>query len=230
MAPVKLAERRRQDADTQHFLLYGVDWRTYLRVLKTFDDRHLRITYDRGALELMTLSFGHENNKCWIGRFIDIIAEELHISICPAGSTTLKRRKKQRGLEPDNSYYIQNAPLVLHKDKIDLRVDPPPDLGVEVDVTHSSLDRMGIYAAIKVPEIWRYDGLCIRVYQLGPDGKYVECERSPTFPMIPIAELTKFLQRKHTIDATALLREFRAWVRGLLQSPPPASGPADPSA
>ena len=99
------------------------------------------------------------------------------------------------------------------KDELDLNVDPTPDLALEIDISRSSLNRMGIYAAIRVPEVWRYDGQKIRVYQLSADGQYVETERSLHFPFLPMREVEAFLMRRTQMDETSLVRLFRAWVR-----------------
>ena len=129
-------------------VLGSVPWKTYLGVLRTFDDRHLRITYDRGALEIMTLSSEHERFKRLLLLLIATLVEELGWNMAGFGSMTFKRRKLKRGLEPDECYWIQSEPLVRGKDKIDVRRDPPPDLVIEIDWTHSSLNRLAIFAAL----------------------------------------------------------------------------------
>jgi Uma2 family endonuclease len=118
----------------------------------------LRITYDRGALEIMTLSPEHERLKHLLGYFILILVEELGWNMAGFGSMTFKRKRHQRGLEPDECYWIENELAVRGKDRIDLRRDPPPDLVIEIDWTHSSLDRLAIFAILGVPEVWRFDG------------------------------------------------------------------------
>src|SRR5437588_11765498 len=151
----------------QRLVLGDVSWRSYERLLRVFDDRHLRITYDRGALEIMTLSPEHERFKCLLSYLVLVLVEELGWNMASFGSMTFKRKKRGRGLEPDECYWIQNEPLVRGKDKIDLRRDPPPDLVIEIDWTHSSLNRLGIFAALGVPEIWRYDGTVLHIHLLG---------------------------------------------------------------
>jgi Uma2 family endonuclease len=200
-------------AGGQRLVLGGVSWRKYERLLRVFDDRHLRITYDRGELEIMTLSPQHERFKSLLGYFILALIEELGWNMASFGSMTFKRRRRQRGLEPDQCYWIQNEPLVRGRDAIDLRRDPPPDLVLEIDWTHSALDRMLIYAVLRVPEVWQYDGQTLRIHLLGPGGQYAESLQSQAFPFLPIAELTRFLSLRATMSETELLRQFRAWVR-----------------
>ena len=197
----------------QSIVLHDVDWRTYKKVSDAFRERHIRFTYDRGMLEIMTLSSEHESPKKLIGRFVDVLTEELNLPVRGIGSTTLRRKTQLRGLEPDDCYYVKNAPLVLNKKRIDLRVDPPPDLAVEVDVTSSSVDRMGIYAVLRVPEVWRYDGQALRVFLLNALGEYVESDHSLSFPTLPVGELNHFLGQWLEKDDTTIIRQFRAWVR-----------------
>ncbi len=197
----------------QRLVLGGVSWRTYERLLRVFDDRHLRITYDRGALEIMTLSPQHERFKHLLVLLIAALVEELGWNMAGFGSMTFKRRKRQRGLEPDECFWIQSEPLVRGKDKIDLRRDPPPDLVIEIDWTRSSLDRLSIYAVLRVPEVWCFDGQSLRVLLLGPDGQYVESDRSRAFPFLPMPEVARFLGMRAAHSETDLVRQFRAWVR-----------------
>lgn len=205
-------------------LLHGVDWRTYGRLLKIFADRPgLRLTYDRGALEIMSPLREHESVAEILGCFVRVLAEELNVPIGAGRSTTLRRRKKQRGLEPDHSWWIQNEIRVRGKTDIDFRVDPPPDLAIEVDVTRSSPNRMSIYAALGVQEIWRDDKGALTFHLLQSDGTYAVIPRSQALPLVTPADLARFLALRTTLDETSLVRQFRAWVRQQLAGgTPPA--------
>ena len=205
------------------FRLDDVDWLTYRRLLRAFDNRHVRLTYDRGSLEFMTLSPLHEHFSSLLGQFVEVLTEELQMPRRSAGSTTLKRKKRLRGLEPDRSYYLANEPLVRGKETLDLRRDPPPDLGIEIDVTHSSLNRMAIYAALKVPEVWRFDGQALVSYHLQANGTYVANDRSLHFSFLSLKDVNLFLQRRTQMDETSLVRSFRAWVREQIAKGWPAS-------
>jgi Uma2 family endonuclease len=198
----------------QRLILYSVPWRDYLRLLRIFADRPaVRLTYDRGTLELMTLSHGHESLGRLLGRFIVVLTEELGWPLKSGGSTTLRRRKRLRGLEPDECYWITSEPLVRDKDELDLRHDPPPDLALEIDVTHSSLNRMGIYAALNVPEVWRLAGQTLTFHVLGTTGQYSVVSQSRAFPQLTAADLISFLNLRGQMDENSLVRQFRAWVR-----------------
>lgn len=196
----------------QRFLMRNVDWQSYRAFADALGESHVRLTYDRGNLEFMTPSHGHERWKSLLGRFVGVLTEELNVPMQSGGSTTFNRADLARGLEPDECYYLENEPLVRDKDEIDLDVDPPPDLAVEIDISRSSLNRMAIYAALRVSEIWRFDGQQLRVYHL-VDGSYVEADHSRHFPFLPLAEMQVFLLRRNNMDETSLIRSFRQWVR-----------------
>lgn len=212
-----------QTPTEQRFLLYNIDWQGYEKLLDILGDRHIRVTYDRGNLELMSPSHRHESYAALLGRLIEALTEELGVPIKSGRSTTFKREDMARGLEPDECYYIQHEPQVRGRKAIDLTVDPSPDLALEVDITHSSLNRMGIYAALKVPELWRFDGHTLRVYILQPDGQSALSDRSAAFPFLPLAEIVRFLQLSDTMDETSLVRSFRAWVQSQIAAGWPGS-------
>jgi Uma2 family endonuclease len=196
-----------------HFVLDAVPWKSYERILQAFDGRRIRINYDRGRLELMTLSPRHERLRLLMGLLVVALIEELGWEWAGFGSMTFKRPRKQRGLEPDECYWIQNEPLVRGKDEIDLRKDPPPDLVLEVEVSRTAVNRMGVLAVLGVPEVWRFDGKTIHVHLLGADGRYIESSTSRSFPFLPVTQLVRYLNRRKTLGNAALIREFRTWVR-----------------
>lgn len=199
----------------QRFYLHGVSWATYEALLADVGDRmsSLQMTYDKGELEFMSPGGLHDRYKTRFGRMVEILTEELDIPIDGCGSTTLRRQDMEKGLEPDEAFYIQNEPRIRGKLEMNLEVDPPPDLAIEIDITSRSVDREGIYAAIGVPELWRYDGDTLRIFQLGPDGKYKRTEVSSAFPFLPIAEFAEFFDPRAGEDQTTWAKRFRAWVR-----------------
>jgi Uma2 family endonuclease len=198
----------------QRLVLYGVSWREYERMLRAFAHRRaVRLTYDRGTLELMTLSHKHENRSYLLARLVDALTEEMALAVKGGGSTTFKRRKGQRGLEADSCWWIAGEPLVRGKDVIDLRIDPPPDLAMEIEITRSALNRMAIYAAIRVPEVWRYDGKSLTFHVLGANGRYTESANRLAFPQLTPADLLPFLNLRGQVDENAIVRQFRAWAR-----------------
>ncbi len=185
----------------------------YEKFLAAAGDRRLFLTYDRGKLEIMAPSRLHERPRRRIGRMIDVLTEEMGIPCEGCGMTTFRRQGLARGLEADECYYLANAERVRGQREIDLGRDPPPDLALEVEATRSALDRMGVYAALGVPEVWRYDGEALHVYRLRPDGEYELTEQSLSFPSLPLPEFVEFLHRNLDLDETSFVRAFRKWVR-----------------
>ena len=199
------------------FLLKNISWQTYEALLKDLESqRGIRLTYDRGLLEIMTPLAPHERNSRLIGRLVEALTEELNIEICSFGSLTCKREDLARGLEPDECYYIQNKPVIRSLEQIDLNQYPPPDLAIEIDITSSSINRLALYAALGVPEVWRYDGSRLIIYQL-EGGEYRVCDRSSTFPLITSSEIIRFLELRKSNGETTLIRLFREWVRNQVQ-------------
>jgi Uma2 family endonuclease len=200
------------------FLLKNISWQTYESLVNELAEQPgIRLTYDRGNLEIMTPSAPHEGSKKILGRFVESVSEELNIEIRSLGSLTCRREDLARGLEPDQCYYIQNENVVWDKEQIDLNQDPPPDLVVEIDVTSSSIDRLSLYASLGVPEVWRYDGNRLIIYQLEAQ-EYTERDVSPTFPFLSQVEMLRFLELRRTTKENALIRLFREWVRSHIQS------------
>src|SRR5579864_3625051 len=200
-------------ARPQRLLLDNVSWHTYETFLREFDERPLRITYDDGSLEIMTLSLGHEHYGCFLSRMIGILTLELALPLLSGGSTTLKRELKLKGLEPDACFWIKNAARMRGKNQFRFPRDPAPDLAIEVEISRSALDRMGIYAALRIAEVWRFNGTKLHVHRLGADGRYKPKRRSGIFPRLPIDKLQRFLQRLPNEDENKLIREFTTWVR-----------------
>lgn len=197
----------------QRFVLHGVSWRFYELLLEEIGDRPIRVTYDRGNLELMSPSPAHEIWKTLLGRMIEMLTFELDIPMRSGGSMTFRREELERGLEPDECYWIASVSLLPRDREYDPQRDPPPDLGIEIEYSRSALDRQGIYAALRVPEIWRYDGDGLHVALLQANGEYALSKRSAAFPFLPIGELTRFLQSEERSDETAWMRGFVKWVR-----------------
>jgi Uma2 family endonuclease len=201
-------------ARSQSLVLSGIDWQTYSRLLWAFAvHRSIRLTYDRGKLEIMSPLLVHDKGAEFLGRLIVTLTEELGMTLLAGGSVTLRHRKLLRGLEPDRCYWIAHEPQVRGKDRLDLRKDPPPDLALEVDITRSALNRMGIYAALSVPELWRLDGATLTFHSLGTNRRYAPVTHSPTFPFVAPADLMGFLALRANQDDNAVAGQFRAWVR-----------------
>ncbi len=205
------------DPPEQRLRLSAIPWETYVLYSDGLGPRHIRVTYDRGEMEVMTLSSKHERKKTLLARLVEALTEEMNIDIASFGSMTCRRVGLKRGLEADEAYWIENEPCVRGREDIDLDVDPPPDLALEVEVSRSTLNRMAIYAALRVPEVWRWDGKVVRVFLLTARGTYRHSDRSKAFPFLPLQKLAEFLNRSD-LSETQLLRTFRAWVRKQMKS------------
>lgn len=194
---------------TQH----GVSWDEYEELIEAVGDASgLRISYDAGRLQIMTLSQRHERYSTLIGRIVGQLSLLLRIKVLFYGSVTIKKQRKQKGVEPDACFYVQNATLVGTKDEIDFNVDPPPDVVVEVDLHHESLSKFPIYADLGVPEIWRYDGKVLTMHHLR-DGQYVASEASLSLPVLTSGVLTDFLARSPKQDQYDILLAFEDWLK-----------------
>jgi Uma2 family endonuclease len=206
-------ETTARPAPAQHFVLHDLGWDDYEKILAVVGKRPVRVTYDRGSLELMSPLPIHERYKRYFGLLLSVLAEELGIRISGMGSTTFRRRDADQGLEPDECFYLASAARVRDWRVLDLAVDPPPDLAIEIDITSSSLDRMAVYAGLGVPEVWRFDGETLQVNRLAR-GRYKRSPTSAALPFLPMNEVVPILHRGvERGDEGEWLRSVRAWVR-----------------
>jgi Uma2 family endonuclease len=197
----------------QRTLLENISWSTFETLLKEIGNRRgYRIAYDNGMLEIMSPLYEHENPKIQSDRFIFILAEELGIEIKSAGSMTLKQEQAKKGIEPDNCYYIQSEPAVRGRQELDLETAPPPDLAIEIDITSTSLNKLAIYSALRIPELWIYNGRVLNFYQL-VEREYIERDFSIAFSFLSVGKMLYFLEQSKTMGEIALLKSFRSWVR-----------------
>ncbi len=195
--------------------LHDVTWPEYESLLEKVGAAvGLRISYNEGVMQVITLSPEHENYAEFIKRLVDRISYIFRLKILFFGSATMKKARRERGAEPDACFYIQSAGLLGHKSKIDFATDPPPDVVVEIDIYHQSLDKFPIYAALGVSEIWRYDGEVCTRHGL-ENGAYVVLETSKALPMLTGEVLTGFLNRLQTEDQYDTLLAFEEWLHTL---------------
>jgi Uma2 family endonuclease len=191
--------------------LKGISWLSYQQILNALpDSRAARLTYDRGILEITMPLIKHEFSRCLIEVFIRILVMEMGLKLKTMGSTTMDYPDLERGAEPDCAYYIQNQPKVAGK-TVDFSQDPPPDLVVEVDITHTDIDKNRLYASMGVPEFWRFNGQELKIYTL-LKATYVESDHSPTFPWVQKEYLYNFLEEAQQDEIAAEVK-FRAFVK-----------------
>jgi Uma2 family endonuclease len=193
---------------------HGVSWVEYEELLETVGEGSgLRISYDEGTLQVMTLSQQHEVYSTLIERIVDRVSSFLRIKALFYGSATMRRQSNMKGAEPDASFYIQNAELVGKKTRFDFEADPPPDVVVEIDLHHDSISKFPIYAGLCVPEFWRYDGNSMTIYQLREEH-YVASDASESLPLLTGTVLTEFLARSPQEDQYDILLAFEEWLKG----------------
>jgi Uma2 family endonuclease len=173
------------------------------------------MTYDRGDLEIMSPSKRHEQLAYMIGRLVDAWGEELGIPIASCRTMTLRREDIERGVEADNCYYIQHESVMRARTELDLSRDPPPDLAIEVDLSRHAIEKPALYAALGVPELWRFDGRSLAVYRLGTKGRYARRAASEALSGFPLDEAERIVGRLGTESDTALAVSFRKRVRRL---------------
>lgn len=192
--------------------LNNISWQMYETILDEMGEGYAaRLAYNKGTLEIRMPWPKHERAKSMIGDLVKVLLEELEIDCEPLGSTTFKREDMETGVEPDDCFYIQNEAAIRGKDRIDLTIDPPPDLAIEIDNTSST--SLSSYQALGVPELWRYNGRVLQINVL-QYGKYVETQISPNFPAFPLVEvIPQYLEQSKAIGRNATIKAFRNWGR-----------------
>lgn len=194
-------------------VLDGISWGLYQQMLAEIGDGHTRLTYDQGRLEIMSPGPRHERVKKILARLVEAYGEEMDIAVEGFGSTTFDREDLQKGLEPDECYYVANAGRMAGREDFDFAVDPPPDLAIEIDISPPQVGRQPIYGALGVPEIWRYDGNLVTPLHRTPAGTYITASHSLAFPDPSIEELNHVLRMGLERGQSTAVREVRQHVR-----------------
>jgi Uma2 family endonuclease len=194
-------------------ILHNTSWETYQRLMRERGESRVpRFAYARGELEIMSPSTEHESIAYFIGLLVAMLAGETGVDLYGAGSTTFDREDLERGFEPDASFYVGNAELVRGKPRIDLRLDPPPDLVIEVDITSPSLDKFPIYARVGVAEIWRHDGERLAIFELS-DAEYIRIAESKVLPPLTSKTLSRVIEESSSLDIVTWMSRLREWTR-----------------
>lgn len=194
-------------------ILHNTSWETYERLMEERGESRVpRFAYDHGELEIMSPSTEHESIAYYIGLLVAVFAEETKGDLYGAGSTTFGREDLERGFEPDACFYVQNAEHVRGKRRIDLGVDPPPNLVIEIDITSPSLDKFPIYARTSIPEIWRHDGERLAIFELRGE-EYIEVAGSKILPPLTSEALSRFIEESASLGIVTWMRRVREWTR-----------------
>jgi Uma2 family endonuclease len=194
-------------------VLPDVSWEDYQKVTTEMDAwPGIRLTYDRGRLEIMSTLAKHEKYKELLSDIARLISYETEIDLETLGSTTFSEDWLQRGAEPDTCFYVAHAAAIIGKDRIDLNLDPPPDIAVEVDVSSPSISKLSIYEEMRVPEVWLYDETRLQILRLEESG-YAEISHSLSFPLVTSEALTQALEQSKTKGQSQVLHAFRKWLK-----------------
>lgn len=198
----------------QKIELQDVTWKEFESILEELGDhRSARIAYNQGTLEIMTPLPEHEIGKVLITDLISALLEELEIEFYPLGSSTFKNQLMKQGIEPDNCFYIKNEAKIRGKKRLDLTIDPPPDLALEIDLT--SRTHPEIYAKLEVPELWQFDKGKLKILIL-ENGQYKETDFSPNFPNLPLKEIIPQYLAKIDIEGrNKTMKAFRKWINSV---------------
>ena len=189
----------------------NLSWGTYESLADQRSGSVPRMTYDNGLLEMMSPKRQHEHIGRLIGRMIETYSEVKDIEIISVASVTVKRSTLQKGYEADESYYITHASELSQKTELDFEFDPPPDLVVEIEITSSAIDKMKLFAAMKVLEVWRHDGNSLVMLRL-VDGSYQSIDCSNELPGLTACQVNRFLLLRETISETKLIQRYRSEV------------------
>ncbi len=216
----------------QCVVLWNIGWKGYTTLLKVRGERSdPRMVYLDGSLLLLSPSYFHERLKKLLGCFIMILIEELEIPCLMAGSTTFRRRAKRGGVEGDETYYLANLDRIRGKKKISLKIDPPPDLAIEVVASHDPDDALEVYRRFRVPEVWICDENQLTILVLQPDGQYVHSERGHAFSFLTASEIHSWISRGQDSNDMEWIKELRRWIAEVVvprcheQKKEPASAP-----
>ncbi len=197
--------------------IWNIDWKGYSTLLKVRGERSIpRLVYLDGKLSLMSPSFTHEYLEKRTGILVTEVVVGLVIPCIPSGSTTFRRRAKRGGVEGDETYYFANLDRIRGKKKINLKVDPPPDLAIEVVVSHDADDAVEVYRRFRVPEVWICDENQLTILVLQQNGRYVPAERSLVFNFLTASEIHSWISRSGYDSNTAWAIDLRRWVAEVL--------------
>lgn len=199
-------------AAREQFFFENADWELCRKIVGANPNRRMRLSFANNRLFIMSPLPIHDKWKKTLARLIESASEEIQLPISSFGSSTWIHDGMQRAIESDECYYIANESVIRGRADIDLNRDPPPDLAIEVDVTHSPVDRIDIYAELGVPELWVYDGRVLRFLEL-QNKSYRAVERSIAFPFVSTRDIETHLALIPTVDELSLITQWRVWVR-----------------
>ena len=202
----------KEESETR-IVLENVSWEIFVALADERRGSVPRLSYNEGVLEMMSPKRKHENISCLLGRMIEAYSEIRGIEILSVASVTVKRSDLKKAYEADESYYLTNIDKVLAKEELDFEVDPPPDLVIEVELTSSAIDKLELFAAMQVREVWRHDGTSVQFYRLS-NGRYECIAQSTELPGLSSDLINRYLDQRLQAGETTWIRAFRSEVQG----------------
>jgi Uma2 family endonuclease len=229
MATAAITRAEAVDNSWHVVTLLDVDWETYCQLRDEPANERVRMEYLDGELTLMSPEAIHDEGAELLGLVLRGVTSGLGLAIKGIRTATLRRgtaRRKGAGKEPDNAFYIgeNERPMrnMKKKGKLDLAVDLPPDVAIEVDNTRNSKRALAIYARLGVPEVWRYDGPGHSLWfgRLAGDH-YEPVDRSVALPRLTTALVLQALDvfDEGEMDENAWFEWLKGWARGLPEAP-----------
>lgn len=194
-------------------LIPDVSYSFYKAFCEEIGPRSLRLSFIDGMLEIMITKSPHEIYKKILAKLVEATVLECDIPVRSGGNMTFQRDDLEKGFEPDECWWIAHEAQVRGQSEFDFRIDPAPDLAIEIEISRSLVNRIGIYAAIGVAEIWRFNGKLLRFCVLQPDGSYLDCPTSQAFPFLRPSDLLPYLAIDDQRDETTGIRQFMNWLR-----------------
>lgn len=202
----------KEESETR-IVLENVNWEIFVALADERRGSVPRLSYNEGVLEMMSPKRKHENISCLLGRMIEAYSEIRGIEILSVASVTVKRSDLKKAYEADESYYVTNIDKVLAKEELDFEVDPPPDLVIEVKLTSSTIDKLELFAAMQVREVWRHDGTSVQFYRLS-NGRYDCIAESTELPGLSSDLINRYLDQRLQAGETTWILAFRSEVQG----------------
>ncbi len=206
--------------EEQRFLFKRLRWDQYVTISDALPEhRGLRMIFLDGSLQFLTKSLRHEWSVRTLDYIVALIASACEITIMPAGETTFRREDLDAGAEGDATFYFgENAGRMKGRRTVDLETDPPPDLAIEVEVSHPADVAMGVWGRLGVPEVWRVDAVNDRItfWLRREDGAYEQASQSQFLPMFLPADLVELLRLADEIGASPFLARVPVWARDVL--------------
>jgi Uma2 family endonuclease len=216
---------RAAEAAEQATVLHGITWKTYLTLRDNEHNFHTRMTYLDGTLILMSPQQIHDNSGWLLAQLVVMVAWVHRVPHHGTATTTLRRKgdrpRKGSGKEPDHGFYFRDKePMVRNKEDLDLDVDPPPDLAIEIDNKADSSKALKLYARLGVPELWRYKPRKKNLWFGRLVGDHYEpIERSLNLPWLTPALVVQALQEAERLGELEWKDWLLAWARELPEPP-----------